>query len=135
MDRNNYNTKQRDEIVEFFSKHRGKCFSAKEIIKSGEIKSGEATVYRTLSKLAESGVLKRFTDGSAGACYQLAESANCDKHFHLKCEKCGKLIHIDCGFMAEIKGHIEENHDFFVDLGKTVFYGLCGDCAKGERNA
>jgi len=134
MDRNNYNTKQRDEIVEFFSKHRGKCFSAKEIIKSGEIKSGEATVYRTLSKLAESGVLKRYTDGSAGACYQLAESADCDKHFHLRCEKCGKLIHIDCEFMAEIKGHIEENHDFFVDLGKTVFYGLCGDCAKGESD-
>lgn len=135
MDRSNYNTKQCDEIVEFFSKHRGKCFSAKEIIKSGEIKSGEATVYRTLSKLAERGVLKRFTGGSAGACYQLAESADCDKHFHLKCEKCGKLIHVDCGFMAEIKGHIEEKHDFYVDLGKTVFYGLCGVCAKGESNA
>lgn len=134
MDRNNYNTKQRDEIVEFFSKHRGKCFSAKDIIKSGEIKSGEATVYRTLSKLAESGILKRFTDGSSGACYQLAEGADCDKHFHLRCEKCGKLIHVDCGFMAEIKGHIEDSHDFYVDLGKTVFYGLCGACVKGDNN-
>lgn len=132
MDRNNYNTKQRDEIVEFFSRHRGKCFSAKDIIRSGEIKSGEATVYRTLSKLAENGVLKRFTDGASGACYQLAESSDCDKHFHLKCEKCGKLIHIDCGFMAEIKQHIESDHDFYVDLGKTVFYGLCGACSKGE---
>ena len=132
MDRNNYNTKQRDEIVEFFSRHRGKCFSAKDIIRSGEIKSGEATVYRTLSKLAENGVLKRFTDGASGACYQLAESSDCDKHFHLKCEKCGKLIHIDCGFMAEIKQHIEASHDFYVDLGKTVFYGLCGACSKGE---
>ncbi|MCI7759761.1 MAG: transcriptional repressor [[Eubacterium] saphenum] len=134
MDRNNYNTKQRDEIVEFFSRHRGKCFSAKDIIRSGEIKSGEATVYRTLSKLAENGVLKRFTDGASGACYQLAESSDCDKHFHLKCEKCGKLIHVDCGFMAEIKQHIESDHDFYVDLGKTVFYGLCGACAKGEDN-
>lgn len=132
MDRNNYNTKQRDEIVEFFSRHRGKCFSAKDIIRSGEIKSGEATVYRTLSKLAENGVLKRFTDGASGACYQLAESSDCDKHFHLKCEKCGKLIHVDCGFMAEIKQHIEASHDFYVDLGKTVFYGLCGACSKGE---
>lgn len=132
MDRNNYNTKQRDEIVEFFSKHRGKCFSAKDIIRSGEIKSGEATVYRALSKLAENGVLKRFTDGSSGACYQLAESADCDRHFHLKCEKCGRLIHLDCGFMADIKQHIEANHDFYVDLGKTVFYGLCGDCSKGD---
>ena len=134
MDRNNYNTKQRDEIVEFFSRHRGKCFSAKDIIRSGEIKSGEATVYRTLSKLAENGVLKRFIDGASGACYQLVESSDCDKHFHLKCEKCGKLIHVDCGFMAEIKQHIEASHDFYVDLGKTVFYGLCGDCSKGVDN-
>ena len=37
MDRSNYNTKQRDEIVEFFSRHRGSCFTAKEIITSGEV--------------------------------------------------------------------------------------------------
>ena len=37
MDRNNYNTKQRDEIVEFFSRHRGSCFTAKDIITSGEV--------------------------------------------------------------------------------------------------
>lgn len=133
MDRNNYNTKQRDEIVEFFSKRRGKCYSAKEIIKSGEITSGEATVYRTLSKLTESGVLKRFTDGNS-SCYQLADSDECSSHFHLKCEKCGKLIHLDCDFIDQIQEHIKSKHDFLVDIGKTVFYGLCCDCAKGEEN-
>ena len=35
LDRNNYNTKQRDEIVEFFSRHRGSCFTARDIIVSG----------------------------------------------------------------------------------------------------
>ncbi len=133
MDRNNYNTKQRDEIVEFFSKRRGKCFSAKDIIKSGEISSGEATVYRTLSKLADSGVLKRFTDGNS-SCYQLADSDECSSHFHLRCENCGKLIHLDCDFRGEIKNHIDGKHDFGGDIGKTVFYGLCGECAKGEGN-
>ena len=44
MSDNVYKTKQRDEIVEFFNQHRGKCYTAKEIIKSGEITSGEATV-------------------------------------------------------------------------------------------
>ncbi|MCH5208306.1 MAG: transcriptional repressor [Oscillospiraceae bacterium] len=134
MDRNNYNTKQRDEIVDFFTKRRGKCFSAKDIIKSGEITSGEATVYRTLSKLTESGVLKRFTDGNS-SCYQLADSNECASHFHLRCDKCGKLIHLDCDFINEVQNHIKAKHDFFVDIGKTVFYGLCGECAKGESNA
>lgn len=131
MDKNNYNTKQRDEIVEFFNQHRGRCFTAKELIRSGEVSSGEATVYRTLSKLTNQGVLKRFTDGEA-SCYQLNESEECSRHFHLKCERCGKVIHMDCDFMADMKRHIETSHDFFVDIGKTVIYGLCGECRAKE---
>ncbi len=127
-----YKTKQRDEIVEFFNSHRGKCYTAKELIKSGEVSSGEATVYRTLSRLAQQGVLKRFTDGDA-SCYQLNESEECSRHFHLKCEKCGKLIHMDCDFMADMSRHIEQSHSFFVDIGKTVIYGTCGECAARDK--
>lgn len=133
MDRNSYNTKQRDEIVEFFGRHRGTCYTAKEIIRSGEISVGEATVYRTLSKLTVQGVLKKYTDGDNGATYQLNESEKCDSHFHLKCERCMKIIHMDCSFMAEMKQHIESSHDFTVDVGKTVIYGICSDCAEIQR--
>lgn len=132
MSDNSYKTKQRDEIVEFFNSHRGKCYTAKDLIKSGEVSSGEATVYRTLSKLAGQGILKRFTDGDA-ACYQLNESEECSRHFHLKCESCGKLIHMDCDFMADMSRHIEQSHSFFVDIGKTVIYGLCGECKEREN--
>ena len=133
MDRNNYNTKQRDEIVDFFNKHRGTCFTAKELIKNGGISVGEATVYRTLSRLTDQGILKRFTDGKTGASYQLNESEECASHFHLKCEKCQKIIHMDCEFMSDMKRHIEGSHDFFVDIGKAVIYGLCGDCGRAEK--
>ena len=132
MDRNNCNTKQRDEIVDFFNKHRGLCFTAKDLIKSGEVSVGEATVYRTLSRLTAQGLLKRFTDGDRGAAYQLNESEECSSHFHLKCSKCGTLIHMDCEFMADMKRHIEQSHGFHVDIGKTVIYGLCADCC-GEK--
>lgn len=133
MDKMSYNTKQRDEIVEFFGRHRGDCFTAKDIIKSGEISVGEATVYRTLSKLANQGVLKRYTGDGAGASYQLNEGESCNSHFHLKCESCGRLIHMDCGFMADMKKHIESSHDFTVDIGKTVIYGLCGECGSKRK--
>lgn len=133
MDRSNYNTRQRDEILDFFKRHRGKCYTAKEIILSGEVNSGEATVYRTLSKLTNQGLLKRFTDGDTGACYQLGETESCANHFHLKCEKCGRLIHIDCDVMLEMSRHIQESHNFIVDAGKTVIYGICNECLK-ENN-
>ncbi len=134
-DRNSYNTKQRDEIVDFFSRHRGGCYTAKELIRSGEITVGEATVYRTLSKLAGQGVLKRYTGDGTGASYQLNESEKCDSHFHLKCEQCGRLIHMDCDFMSDMKKHIESSHSFTVDIGKTVIYGLCSECDnKTEQN-
>lgn len=133
MDRNSYNTRQRDEIVDFFNRHRGECYTAKEIIRSGEVSVGEATVYRTLTKLTGQGVLKRYIDGDSGASYQLNDSEECSTHFHLKCERCQKLIHMDCGFMTDMKKHIEGSHDFNVDIGKTVIYGLCGECGRAEE--
>lgn len=92
MDRNNYNTKQRDEIVEFFSRHRGSCFTAKDIITSGEVTVGEATVYRTLTKLANQGVLKRFTGDGSGACYQLMDDRMLQP-LHLKCDAARSCTH------------------------------------------
>ncbi len=134
MDRNSYNTKQRDEIIKFFNEHRGKCFTAKDIIKRGEINSGEATIYRTLSKLTNQGILTRFTDGEA-ATYRLNESEKCANHFHLKCSKCGILIHMDCDFMKDMQKHIESSHDFKVDIQKTIIYGICGECSRiGDKN-
>lgn len=134
MDHNTYNTKQRDEIVDFFSRHRGGCYTARDLIKSGEITVGEATVYRTLSRLANQGVLTRFTGDGSGASYRLNESEECNSHFHLRCEKCQRLIHMDCSFMQDIRSHIEGSHSFTVDVGKTVFYGICGECREKENS-
>ena len=106
--------------------------TAKDLIHSGEITVGEATVYRTLTKLAGAGVLKRFTGDGAGASYRLDESQECATHFHLRCERCQKLIHMDCSFMTDMKKHIESSHNFSVDIGKTIIYGLCGDCEGAE---
>ncbi len=133
-----YKTKQRDEILRFFMDNEDECFSAKDII--GKVEAGEATVFRTLASLAEEGKIKRFTGGSGhGDCayYQFNSSEACASHIHLKCQNCGKLIHMDCTFMEEIVSHFRREHAFVVDCGKTVIYGLCGDCAgleQAERN-
>ena len=100
MDNKKYNTKQKNELLEFFKENSDKCFLAKDIIKNSSISLGEATVYRTLSRFVEDGLLKKFisSEGS-GAYYQYNEnSRGCDSHFHLKFFKCITHFHIDASF-------------------------------------
>ena len=53
---------------------------------------------------------------------------DCSKHYHLKCNTCGKLIHLDCEIMATFTTHMENEHGFAIDLERTLLYGICVDC-------
>ena len=124
-----YKTKQRDEILRFFMDHEDECFSAHEVYEA--VEAGEATVFRAIAALTESGQLKKFTTGVGRGEYATYQYNSCGEHadhIHLKCEKCGQLIHMDCSFMGEILNHFLTEHGFAVDCGKTVIYGLCETC-------
>lgn len=127
-----YKTKQRDEILSFFESHSEECFSAKDVC--GKVNCGEATVFRTIAKLTEEGKLNRFIsgDGRSSAFYQYNKCAEHADHIHLKCNKCGQLIHTDCDFIGKLLSHFMDEHNFTVDSGKTVIYGCCKNCAGGN---
>ena len=40
------------------------------------------------------------------------------------------LEKLDCGFIRRMEAHIEKEHGFTLDSGRTVLYGLCGRCGK-----
>ena len=130
MDNKIYRTKQRENLLEFFRDNKAKCFLAKDIIKNSSISLGEATIYRTLSKFTEDGILKKFiSQEGGGAYYQYNECMDsCSSHFHLKCVKCGELFHMDCSFLNEMTHHINKEHGFNVDNSKTTLYGTCKNC-------
>ena len=73
-------------------------------------------------------------DGTSSACFEYIgdhgeEHENC---YHCKCEKCGKLIHLQCNEVEILKQHMQQHHDFQMDPHRTVFYGICGECSKKE---
>lgn len=128
-----YKTRQRDEILNYFRDNSGKCLSARDVC--GGVSCGEATVFRTLASLTEEGLLKRFNgDSGRGECafYQLSSCE--EEHIHLKCSKCGTLIHMDCGFVRNIEEHFRKEHGFVLDCRKTVIYGLCSKCAENGED-
>ena len=136
----NYRTRQQEALENYFKLHPGACVTADEIylyfMNTGG-KIGKATIYRSLDRMVDSGEVKKFiSDSGEGATYQLIDGEKgCDRHFHLKCTRCGAVIHMDCEFMDEFERHIMEHHRFRVDNGRTIIYGLCEKCADARSGA
>lgn len=133
-----YNTRQRELILECLMNSGGRHITAEDILeylKEKDTPVGKSTVYRYLEALTEQGVIRKYTiEDGIGACYQyVGNPGGCQEHYHLKCSRCGRVFHVSCEFMDGINSHILKAHDFRVDSGKTVFYGVCGACGKKEE--
>lgn len=128
-----YNTKQRGATEDFLRSHAGVHYTVDSLLTALEnsgVSIGRTTVYRTLERLCDEGKVNKYSGNfGEGVCYQYVSDKECTSHFHLKCEGCGKLIHLECGRIEEIGAHIAREHGFKVNKLKTVFYGVCEECA------
>lgn len=134
MKQTNYKTKQKSAVLQSVKNMGDKHFTIDNLCdilsKNGEV-VGRTTVYRCVEKLSADGILRKFVmPQGESACYQyVGEHNRCNEHFHLKCEKCGNLIHIDCDEMNGLAEHIKIHHGFSLNPLKTVIYGVCEECA------
>ena len=85
------------------------------------------TVYRYLDKLcAEHTVIKYPDLNSDKAVFQFAgEEKKCAEHLHLKCIRCGKVVHLDCDFMDELKEHLYRDHGFRLQCSGDMLHEIC----------
>jgi Fur family ferric uptake transcriptional regulator len=132
----NYQTRQGQAILGYMRSLGGDHVTVNQVVRHFEDTEeavGQTTVYRHLEKLAAGGLIRKYIlhDGKS-ACYQYTgNGAKCREHFHLKCETCGSLIHVDCDFLDEIEAHLRRRHKFQLNTLKTVFYGTCKKCRAG----
>ena len=131
----NYNTKQKQEIISYLEKNSGHHITINDVFnyfKSKSVSVGQTTIYRHLESLVDEGIVKKYIfDNNTPACFEYVnENAHIkgDTCFHLKCEKCGMLIHLQCDELKQISSHIEKEHNFVLDTYRTVLYGLCESC-------
>src|ERR1700682_5019419 len=85
-----YTEQQRDMVRYVFSKHNH--FDAEQLIddlKSASFQVSRATVYRTLNKLVDAGLLRRLDVGSR-TFYE--HDYGYPQHEHLYCQKCNTMI-------------------------------------------
>lgn len=129
----NYNTRQRELILEYLRINKDGHVTANQIIqylKENNTPVGKSTVYRYLDLLLEKDMIRKYTlENGKRACYQYIDDVErCKHHFHLKCVKCGELFHVTCEVLDNVKNHILTDHGFLIDSSRTVYYGICREC-------
>lgn len=129
-----YKTKQQELLLSCFKAMQGRHFTAEDVsayFQKQNISIGIATIYRQIEKFVAIGVVQKYFLGEQNAaCFQYM-GEECHKevsHFHLKCEKCGTLIHLECHDLEQLSSHLMAEHGFALDPFRTVFYGLCENC-------
>ncbi len=131
-----YKTKQQDLLLSYLESIKGKHFTVEDVREHFASKNssiGVATIYRHLEKLVANGTVNKYIiDETSAACFEYLGNDACHRdvpHFHLKCSKCGTLIHLECEELLQIQEHLMKEHGFMLDSFRTVFYGTCSKCA------
>ena len=137
-ERKPYTTRARSVILDYLKRNWAVTVSAADIkhyLETEHISVNATTIYRFLDKLCEEHTVIKYPDvNSDKAVYQYAgEGSHCTEHLHLKCIRCGRVIHLDCGFMEELRGHLAKDHNFRLMCSGDLLHGVCGECDGGER--
>ncbi len=126
-------TRQRRAIAEAFFAHRGHP-NIDELyakIRAQHPHIGQATVYRTLKLLVDSGLAEpsRFGDGTTR--YEASHQG--EHHDHLICVDCGHIVEFRDDEIERLQIEIAERHKFAVTDHKMVIYGACRDAKCPRR--
>ncbi len=107
---------------------QGEAFTTDDLwqeLRQEEPKIGRATVFRSIEKLVERGLLDRveFADGTHH--YRVCGGTH---HHHLTCTQCHRVIEVDLCLPQEQLQSIGKNTDFTIEGHAITLFGRCSDC-------
>ena len=121
---------QKDLVEHVFARHSH--FDADRLVKDLEdagLNVSRATVYRTLTKLVDAGMLRKLDIGTK---IYYEHDYGYPQHEHLVCGACGKMIEFQ---HPAIEAAIEEicgQHQFQMSGHTLVIRGTCVDCNRAR---
>lgn len=122
-------TRQRTLIRELLGQSRSFVSAQQlhQLLHSAGESIGLATVYRTLSSLAEQGEADTITvDGEVH--YRACSAGH---HHHLICRNCQTSVEINGGPIEEWTQQVAQKHGFHQPVHEVEVYGICSDCWTG----
>ena len=125
-----YTDQQRDMVRYIFSKHNH--FDADELIdemKSEGFRVSRATVYRTLNKLVDAGLLRRINLG-ARTVYE--PDYGYAQHDHIYCEQCRTMIEFQNPQLDQLIRDVCQQHGTTYQGHTFVIRALCAACNRAR---
>ncbi|WP_419785951.1 Fur family transcriptional regulator [Pseudodesulfovibrio sp.] len=123
-------TSQRKVIVETFLDAKGHLTADRlfEMVRDKAPDIGQATVYRTLKLLVDSGLADSFDPGGGVALYE--QSFGQEHHDHLICVRCGRKVEICSDAIEARQEAVAKAAGFTLTRHRMYLYGICPDCRK-----
>jgi Fur family ferric uptake transcriptional regulator len=121
-----FTDQQRELVGHIFAKH--KHFDADELIddlKRADRRVSRATVYRTLGKLVEAGLLRTIEIGSRTV---YDHDYGYPQHDHLVCDGCGAMIEFQHPALDAVIREAAAGQGFRPVGHSLVVHGTCGAC-------
>jgi Fur family ferric uptake transcriptional regulator len=121
-----FTDQQRELLAHIFAKHSH--FDADQLIE--ELKAtgkrvSRATVYRTLTKLVDAGLLRRIELGTRTV---FDHDYGYPFHDHLVCEQCGTMIEFQNESLDAVLRDVAAQHQFRPSGRTLVIRGVCAEC-------
>lgn len=87
---------------------------------------GQATVYRNVNKLVNSGKIKKLSINNEIDHYD----GDVSNHYHFICTSCNNIVDIfNCRLNIPIK-EINKKHGILIEESDIILYGKCNKCIK-----
>jgi Fur family ferric uptake transcriptional regulator len=84
-----------------------------------------ATVYRTLDRLEEVGVITHVHLGHGASTFHL----NDRPHHHAVCSACGSVVEVPIGALDDLADRLRDEQGFELSNQHFALSGRCADCA------
>ena len=121
-------TKQRLAVAEALRTYDG-FHSAQEIHSRLDGAVGLATVYRTLTALAEAGAVDAMRSEDGETIYRRCSDTH---HHHLVCRQCGRTVEVEGPAVERWADKVAAEHGF-ADISHTLeIFGTCAECQKAS---
>src|SRR5229473_2769074 len=125
-----YTDQQRDMVNFIFAQHNH--FDAEQLIddmKKSSFRVSRATVYRTLNKLVDAGLLRRI---ELGPRMFYEHDYGYPAHEHMYCEKCGKVIEFQNPSIEAAIREVCQHYNFLTSGHTFIVRGTCADCNRAR---
>jgi Fur family ferric uptake transcriptional regulator len=122
---------QRHLVSHIFSSHHH--FDAEQLcsaLEKAQIDVSRATVYRTLSKLVDAGLLRQIHLGQR-VVYE--HDYGYPEHAHMHCQQCGQMIEFPCPELENLLPEVCRKHQFQPASFNLIVHGVCGECNRARN--